>query len=202
MKRSATVLLTCLAVLSFALTACTSGAWVASGMLASPSSSSVTPSITSVARGVERVVAETGQSSPLASSASAASANATCPVTLPNGSIPPYNNPDPDSYGNGTLWTSFWPYNVVLMGPHNVEGDGSLSMKWSWTRGPGIVGKLVVQGRRLDQIAPPLRAEITPSYGDRGFQPTSLIFPTDGCWEVTGGVGSAKLTFVTLVLKS
>jgi len=32
-------------------------------------------------------------------------------------------------------------------------------------------------------------------------QPTELIFPTEGCWEVTGRVGDASLTFVTLVVR-
>lgn len=33
-----------------------------------------------------------------------------------------------------------------------------------------------------------------------GFQVTGLIFPTPGCWEVTGIVGESKLSFVTLVI--
>jgi hypothetical protein len=37
--------------------------------------------------------------------------------------------------------------------------------------------------------------------GDIGFQATALIFPTPGCWEVTGHVGSTTLTFVTRVVK-
>jgi hypothetical protein len=32
--------------------------------------------------------------------------------------------------------------------------------------------------------------------------PSGLSFPTEGCWEVTGAVGDAELTFVTLVLKA
>jgi hypothetical protein len=34
-----------------------------------------------------------------------------------------------------------------------------------------------------------------------GFKRTGLIFPTKGCWEVTGRVGEANLTFVTVVVK-
>ena len=37
--------------------------------------------------------------------------------------------------------------------------------------------------------------------GDRGFQATYIIFPTPGCWEVTGRVGDAKVTFITRVVK-
>jgi len=84
-------------------------------------------------------------------------------------------------------------------GPGFVGSDGSLAMKWPWWR--GVSGKLTIEGRRLDAPAPPLRAHIPEGYGDSGFQSTALIFPTQGCWEVTGIVGNAQLTFVTLVVQ-
>jgi hypothetical protein len=37
-------------------------------------------------------------------------------------------------------------------------------------------------------------------YGPIRFQASEIIFPTAGCWEVTGQVKSANLTFVTLVI--
>jgi hypothetical protein len=95
-----------------------------------------------------------------------------------------------------------WPEGAVIFardGPGFVGADGSLAMKWPWWR--GVPGKLAIEGRRLDAPAPGLRAEITDGYGDSGFQPISLIFPTQGCWEVTGKVGGARLTFVTLAVK-
>jgi hypothetical protein len=46
-----------------------------------------------------------------------------------------------------------------------------------------------------------LRAEVPSGYGDKGFQATALVFATPGCWEVTGRVGDAGLTFVTKVVK-
>jgi hypothetical protein len=46
-----------------------------------------------------------------------------------------------------------------------------------------------------------LRARISGNYGDSGFQPVSISFPTEGCWEITGSVGDASLTIVTLVEK-
>ncbi|MDE3111597.1 MAG: hypothetical protein KGK34_01490 [Chloroflexota bacterium] len=36
-------------------------------------------------------------------------------------------------------------------------------------------------------------------YGDTGFQASGVLFPTEGCWEITGAVGNSTLTFVTLV---
>jgi len=124
----------------------------------------------------------------------------TCPVTLPNESTPPgaRNWAREHSYGNGKLFTEFWPFGVVVAHPEQVNPDGSIEMKWPWWRGNR--GRLRIEGRRLDGHAEPLRAEIPSAYGLVGFQPSGLVFPTQGCWEVTGRVGDAALTFVTIVL--
>jgi len=125
-----------------------------------------------------------------------------CPVTAPNGSAPPGEQPSPYLHGNGQIWTALWPEGRVVFepgGPGQILPDGSLDMKWGWWR--GVTGQLTIEGRRLDASAPPLRADIPEGYGATGFQASGLIFPSPGCWEVTGKVGEAKLTFVTLVVK-
>ncbi len=125
-----------------------------------------------------------------------------CSVTIPNRNTPPGERPSSYHFGNGALWTALWPEGKVvcrqdLVG--QILPDGSCAMKWAWWR--GVHGKLTIEGRRLDAAAPPLRAFISEGYGDVGFQSTAVIFPTEGCWEVTGKVGQASLTFVTLVVK-
>jgi hypothetical protein len=72
-------------------------------------------------------------------------------------------------------------------------------MKFGWWR--AVTGPLRITGRRLDGEAPPLRADIPSGYGDTGFQATGVIFPTEGCWQVTGTVAGSTLTFVTFVIK-
>lgn len=134
-----------------------------------------------------------------------------CAVTVPNGSEPPgvltHHESNDNSaknsnlYGNGKLWTTLWPNGTVEFrpgGPGFVESDGSRSMKFPWWR--AVRGKLTITGRRLDASAPPLRAHIPEGYGDTAFQSTALIFPTEGCWKVTGRVGDVTLTFVTRVI--
>ena len=74
-------------------------------------------------------------------------------------------------------------------------------MKIAWYRGKGVFGKLAIQGKRLDAEGPPLRAEIPDGYGDTRFQASEVIFPTEGCWQVTGTVADASITFVTRVVK-
>lgn len=83
-------------------------------------------------------------------------------------------------------------------GPGFVDRDGALGMKVGWERKKK--GHLQISGRRMDASAPPARAYIY-DYGDSGFQPIYLVFPTPGCWEISGEVGDGRLTFVTLVEK-
>jgi len=142
------------------------------------------------------------------------SAVATCPVTLPR-SARSFGKRMPGSdaislfepgtsHWKPTLSVGLWPDGTVVFqpgGPGSIEPDGSLSMKFAWTRGAGLRGKLTMHGKRLDAPAPPLRAIIPEGYGDTGFQATGLIFPTEGCWEVTGEVGDTRVTFVTRVVK-
>ena len=64
-------------------------------------------------------------------------------------------------------------------------------------------------GNASHRGSPPRRAgrrltatDVPDGYGVTGFQASAVTFPTEGCWEVTGRVGNASLTFVTLVLKA
>jgi hypothetical protein len=82
--------------------------------------------------------------------------------------------------------------------PGFVDVDGALGIKVGWER--KRKGHLEIRGRRIDASAPPARAYIF-DYGDMGFQPIYLVFPTPGCWEITGEVAGRRLTVVTLVEK-
>jgi hypothetical protein len=129
-----------------------------------------------------------------------------CPVTT--GHPVPSTTPWRDSlfgwssaYGNGLLWVgSLWPRGVVIITPDNAGPDGRLGMKFGWYLTAS--GFLAITGRRLDAPAPALSAEI--SQGDApssGFRASGVIFPTEGCWQVTGSAGRASLTFVTFVIR-
>jgi hypothetical protein len=126
-----------------------------------------------------------------------------CTVTAPNGVAAGEAQRDPNSYGNQRVSVAgLWPDGTVVFkpgGPGFLTRDGSLGMKFGWRR--GAAGRLRIEGRRLDASASPLRAEVPDGYGDLGFQASSVIFPTPGCWEVTGRVNDASVTFVTKVTK-
>jgi len=79
-------------------------------------------------------------------------------------------------------------------------------MKVAWYRiTPGV---LLVEGKRLDAAADHLRTQISSGYGFSGFQSTSMDFPTEGCWEISGQVvdpavpkvAKEEIRFVVLVL--
>jgi hypothetical protein len=121
-------------------------------------------------------------------------------VTRPNGSIPQGESAVAGAryLGNGHLWTDLYR-NPIHPRPEDVREDGAIEMKFAWWR--AVPGKLRIEGRRLDADAPPLSAWVPDGYGRRGFQSTAITFPTAGCWEVTGRVGDASLTFVSLILE-
>src|SRR2546425_308205 len=103
-------------------------------------------------------------------------------------------------HGDGAQWArppadgALTTYYDPRLPPERRE----IGMKFPWYR--VAEGRLVVEGRRLDAPAPPLRARVPDGYGPTGFQATGLVFPTPGCWKVTGKVGGEELRFVLRVL--
>ena len=127
-----------------------------------------------------------------------------CEVTQPNGVVAGSKRRVPNSYGNSQLSLGpfgLWADGAVVFKPGGagfITPDGSLGMKFGWTRARAGGGPLRIEGRRLDAPAPPLRSHVS----NAGlFHPTYLVFSSPGCWEVTGHVGKASLTFVTKVVK-
>ena len=105
------------------------------------------------------------------------------------------------AYGNGSLWVgALWPNGDVIMTRDDVGPDGRLGMKFGWYRLTS--GFLTITGRRLDAPAPPASGLTFPGgYGLTGFNASGVIFPTEGCWQITGRVGQVALTFVAFVIK-
>jgi hypothetical protein len=92
-------------------------------------------------------------------------------------------------------------------GPWYVNDDRSIwapALKWKAGKGEKVIwirpwGKdLAVTGRRLDGPTVPLKFKAPCCY-PWGFQVTGLMFPTEGCWEVTVKAGKSKLIFIIQV---
>lgn len=130
---------------------------------------------------------------------------ASCHVTLPNGDLPPASlvarSRDSDFYGNGTLWVLLWWNNGVIRAglDAGVPMDDGVSIKTPWVRGPELRGPLTIIGRRLDAGAPALHGNVGSDDRNPGFVASGVVFPTPGCWEVTGRVGAVSLTYVAWV---
>jgi hypothetical protein len=122
-----------------------------------------------------------------------------CPVTTPRPTPPDLDLFGSSvAYGNVYLWVGgLGDGGVIDADSSFVQPDGSISWKLGWYRlSPGT---LTIAGTRLDQPAPPLRADIPSGYGAEGFQASGVIFPTPGCWQITGTVGQHQLPFVPYV---
>jgi hypothetical protein len=129
----------------------------------------------------------------------ASAQSSTCPVTHPNGKTFT-GRPGGGNHGNDSQIVGLPSDGKIVFkrnGPGAVLEDGSLAMKFWWWRLKS--GSLSITGRRLDGDAPPARANIPEGYGNTGFQSVALIFPTPGCWEITGKLGGEPLTFVVQV---
>ncbi len=135
-----------------------------------------------------------------------------CAVTHPNGIQPPVKDfggtvtyaanyhgprhifPGPYAHGNGKLWTVLPLDGKIVMAP---DPGGSISDKFMWWR--AARGVLTIEGHRLDAPAAPAVPNVPRGYHDTGFQASSITFPTEGCWQITGRAGDSKLTFVVEV---
>jgi hypothetical protein len=103
---------------------------------------------------------------------------------------------------NGVLQAEMPPGGSFVFrpgGPGFIDRDGALGIKFYWVRPAGSA--LIVGGRRLDAEAPPARAYMNDGYLNADGQPTYLVFPTPGCWQITGRVGDRSLTFIVQVEK-
>lgn len=123
----------------------------------------------------------------------------TCPVSEPVWVRPPEDSAVQGSSGYGyyfvnedrSIWASAWwtgqEENYLLPGK---------DIKVGWFRPEGA--ELEITGRRLDGQAAPLETHVPCCYPTR-FQATGLVFPAEGCWEVTAEAADSELTFVVNV---
>lgn len=102
--------------------------------------------------------------------------------------------------GNGKLWVKLWPLGVIVATASVIQPDGSIAIKLPWWR--NVNGGLTITAVRLDTPARDAKTDVPTGYGSRGFQPSDLVFPTQGCRKVTGRVGKTSLAFVVLVVKA
>ncbi len=69
--------------------------------------------------------------------------------------------------------------------------------KVGWIRPDGST--LTIQGQRLDGAAPSLEVDIPNQYYPGPIEPTYMIFPKTGCWQIEAHASDAVLRFVVSV---
>ena len=129
-----------------------------------------------------------------------ATPEAACPVTEPAWLTPPDDaavsgSPEPGHYfvnPDRSLWASAWWTGQA----NEYLRAGDEGIKIGWFRPAGAT--LEISGQRLDGPAPPLDAHAPCCYPTR-FQATGLVFPSEGCWQVTGRAAGSELSFVVMV---
>jgi hypothetical protein len=115
-----------------------------------------------------------------------------CPATIAKGTAPN------SRYGSRRLRTVLWPHGLVLVPPDDIGPNGWLGMKFPWWRGRGVRGLLHITGHEITSGA--MTRARTNGYGLTGFNASSILFPSEGCYRITSQAGNARLTFVTMVL--
>ena len=115
-----------------------------------------------------------------------------CPVTKPIDAIPPTVVPDGRPFiGPGQFYVSRDRKIWARVGGWNTSTPGALRVLWLKPLGV----PLEISGRRLDATVPPLRV-FAGGEGRDDLQVGSLIFPTEGCWEIVAQSGNSVLRFV------
>jgi hypothetical protein len=123
-----------------------------------------------------------------------------CPVTEPAWVKPPDDTAVDGSpaYGHyfvnadqSIMASAGWVFDQEYLLAERENG-----IKMGWFRPAGAT--LEITGQRLDGDSPPLEAIIPCCYPTR-FQASGLIFPTEGCWEITAKAADRELSFVVSV---
>lgn len=151
-----------------------------------------------------RFASKKPSASSLAADRLTSAASVACPITQPTTTPAEIGDRlfgSTSAYGNDDLWVGGLGQDGILAVDNSVvHKDGSIGAKLGWWR--NVPGNVVISGRRLDAPAPPLVGRGSDGYGITGFQASGVLFPTEGCWEVTGRVGESALTFVIFVIRS
>jgi hypothetical protein len=127
-----------------------------------------------------------------------AAGSLTFPTTPTTAVIIRHVTPGTFAFGNGKLWTILNLGGVLVASGDMVRPNGSIWWKFPWWR--MVAGHLTITGRRLDAPTSPLTSRVPGGYGNSGFQASGVIFPTEGCWQVTAKTAHTSVTFVAFVI--
>jgi hypothetical protein len=107
-------------------------------------------------------------------------------------------------YGTARLWTML-PRDGVLRVTRGPDGRLGDKLGWIPDRDRGLA--LTVSGRRLDRPAKLRVLSVNWGYSStgKGSWASAVVFPSAGCWRITGRLGrlgATKLSYVVRVVAS
>ena len=120
-----------------------------------------------------------------------------CPAT-------PYSEerpPDPNTASFSRWWYHGDRIWLALAPPYEgrwYAGEPALKVLWY----SQVAGELSIAGRQLDAEGVVLSADVPAGYEHVEYQPSSILVPEPGCWEITGSVGEQTLRVVADVISS
>ena len=125
-------------------------------------------------------------------------ANGVPPSAIPTAEAPPVPYVQ-DWFGNNALWVRL-PKDTGLPAQYDPTLK-TLATKFPWWR--TLNGKLTVTAQRLDGPTGQFQAQIgsPEEYGDIGFDPSYILWPSTGCWRLTGTVAGRSLTVTVRVVR-
>jgi hypothetical protein len=129
----------------------------------------------------------------------------TCPATVVQTRRPPPGSKGliaASWYGHNGLWVDLEPNGVAAYPNARRLPSGWIETKAVWWRARSAAGRLTIRGKRLYSIRDRMRAQVPEGSGSRGLQPSGLLFPSPGCWKITGKSGGASLSYVVAVRAS
>jgi hypothetical protein len=119
-----------------------------------------------------------------------------CHATTPNGNAPrgAVGSPPWIFHGNGGLWVPLRPDRTLVTNPL-----GGYKLRW-WAK-DGVSGRLSVRYRPLDPPSAPLTARSGTFLGEDRQSTMSQMSFEPGCWQITGRLLDATLSFVVQVVR-
>lgn len=137
---------------------------------------------------------------------------APCPVTIQRVNTTTHAplTSSPYFFGNDNLWAFVNAPERLEAAAHQIQPDGSTLMKWPWYYKDALEGPLSVRGTLLHQgdqhgqtyeLGKDIHATTSPNIPPGITVSVSyMVFPQEGCWEVTAMKGEETIRFVTNVV--
>lgn len=112
-------------------------------------------------------------------------------------------------FGNDTIWSYTDSADGVFIDKRIIQSDGTAQMKWPWFHKSTVVGEMSAKGRLvngnddtnvINLLESPNEAQAAGIPEGVAVTVSYMVFPAEGCWEITATKGSESITFQTEVI--